>query len=46
MRPGRAAFNSADELHVEIPSGLTWNAPTSAARDAVLKKLETAQGRG
>jgi acetolactate decarboxylase len=43
---GRAAFNGADELHVEIPSGLTWNGPTnSASREAVLKRLESAPGR-
>ena len=42
----RAAFNGADELHVEIPSGLTWNAPeTSAAEEAVLKRLESAPQR-
>jgi acetolactate decarboxylase len=40
---GDAAFNGADELHVEIPSGLTWSTPTtSAAREAVLTRLEHA----
>jgi hypothetical protein len=29
---GRVAFNGADELHVEIPSGLTWNARRTARR--------------
>ena len=42
----RAAFNGADELHVEIPSGLTLNAPgNSAAREAMLKRLESAPER-
>jgi len=40
---GRAAVHRAIELHVEIPAGLTWHPPHSdAARDAVLKKVETA----
>jgi len=39
---GRAAFNRADALHVEIPRGLAWREPDrSAAREAVLKKLES-----
>ena len=43
---GRAAFNGADEPHVEIPRGLAWSAPeSSAASEAVLKKLESAPGR-
>lgn len=39
---GEVAFNRTDELHVEIPSGLAWQTPTtSAAREAALKKLES-----
>jgi acetolactate decarboxylase len=42
MTRGRAAFNGADELHVEIPAGLTWHEPAAdARREAVLKKLES-----
>lgn len=43
---GRAALNRADELHVEIPSGLAWHEPEhDPGRDAVLKKLESAPTR-
>lgn len=43
MTRGRAAFNGADELHVEIPAGLAWHTPeVTSTREAVLKKLESA----
>lgn len=39
---GHAAFNSADQLHVEIPNSLAWQTPTiDAAREAALRKLES-----
>ena len=39
---GRAAFNHADALHVEIPNSLAWQPPTTtAAREAALRKLES-----
>lgn len=42
MTRGHAAFNPADELHVEIPNTLAWRPPTTdAAREAALRKLES-----
>jgi hypothetical protein len=39
---GRARFHRADELHLEIPAGLAWQAPeNTAGRDAVLKRIES-----
>jgi len=41
MISGVVEFNRADELHVEIPAGLSWRSPQpDAARDAVLERLE------
>jgi acetolactate decarboxylase len=41
MISGVVEFNRADELHVEIPAGLSWRSPRpDAARDAVLERLE------
>jgi acetolactate decarboxylase len=45
MTTGHAAFHRADELHVEIPSGLAWHSPgPDGAREALLKRLESAPG--
>jgi acetolactate decarboxylase len=42
LTAGLARFHRADELHVEIPTGLAWHPPDgNAGRDAVLKRIES-----